>query len=363
MSIAIRSETSGSANGASSIVTITKPSSVSDNDYLVVFLGVGDDLTVAGSPAGWTSYQHGTSTGNDRQMLIAYKKITNAAGEPASYDFSVETGDNAAWWIGSLSGVDGTNPVDVMGSWADLSNDLTPAAPSITTTSASSLVFAAWASNYISSATMPNGWNTRINNKINTTIGLNVASRTALDSGSATGNVEITTAQTGMETTCVQIAFVNYVPPTYQLTTGCPINILSSEAPSLIQHYGALTVYQPSDLLQSENAVLTYHPAPVNLVVGDSQQILYSDSFELEYHATITVSDSQNILYSENTTLTQNHILIVSDSTNLHSSDSPVLAIAFNIVVTDSQNVLYSENITFPSGTIKQKWMLLMTAQ
>lgn len=252
MAISIRSETTGTGNGnASDQISITKPSSVADGDYLVVILGAGDDAPSVAAPADWTTGDWlGNATGNDKQIGIFYKKITNAAGEPSSYTFTLGNADNGAWWIGSLSGVDPTTPQDetMSGNAVSLSNDTTPAAPSINTATNGAFVLAGWATNFWNDATMPGGdWANRANNLANTTVGFSVVSKTQATAG-ATNAVEITSATSGMETVCGQWAFRPYV--------ATPINISLATA-SLSAGGQALTIVKGAVSIALATALVT----------------------------------------------------------------------------------------------------------
>lgn len=285
MAITIRSETSGSANGnASNQIVVTKPSSVSNGDHLVIFIGSGNDTTTITAPAGWVNeYYHSTATGNDRGLAMAYKPISNAAGEPSTYTFTFSSSDNAVWWIGSLSGILPTTPTSAC-TIADLSNATSPAAPSLTTTAGSSMVFAVWATNYWTSATMPGGkWETRLNNKNNATVSLNVASFISEASGSATGDVTVTSATTGMETTCGQFEFINWSTPL--LVNGDGSHVLTSDEVSLTKYDPTVTlaIQNASSLLTSDNIALTKYEPILTLTAQDALSVLSSDNLTLTY--------------------------------------------------------------------------------
>ena len=211
MAIEIRTIRENIVTGnASNQVSVTKPLTVLDNDYIVVIMGVGDDLPNMAPPADWTTGNLlASAAGNDEQIGIFYKKITNAAGEPASYTFTVGSGDTAIYWCASMSGIDLTTPEDetMAGNAVALANDLSPAAPSITVATAGAFVFAGWATNFWTNATAPGGaWTTRRLNYQGGTCSFSLVSKVMAAPG-ATGDVEIVSTTTGQETVCGQWAF------------------------------------------------------------------------------------------------------------------------------------------------------------
>lgn len=213
MAIAVRSETTNTGTGdINGQMSVAKPADVQTGDVLVCIMGAGDDAPAIAAPGDWTQGdQSGDATGNDRQIGIFYKVITNGAGEPSAYTFSVGFADNAAWWIGSLSGVDTSNPQDeaMTGNSVLVQNSATPAAPEITTATPNAFVLAGWATNFDSTQTMPGGsWATRANNIALTNIAVNVASQTfAAAGGTGAGGVSLSNGTATAETQCGQWAF------------------------------------------------------------------------------------------------------------------------------------------------------------
>jgi hypothetical protein len=197
--LAIRSETTGAftTNVSTGQFSVNKPGDVQNGDLLVCILGKMDDPDVA-PPAGWTTGEEGAGTAeNDVFGGIYYKKITDAASEPATYTFdSAGTSEEGGYWIGSLSGIDPTTPEDVdfdtgAGAFAYLANDSSPNAPAVTTVTNGAIAFAVWVVNQDSDATMPGGsWLTRAED-VGTGI-FYAASQIFPTGGTSTGTPEIT---------------------------------------------------------------------------------------------------------------------------------------------------------------------------
>jgi len=207
--IAIRSQTTGSGttNASTGTFTVNKPASVSDGDYLVCIIGkkaanVGASVA---PPLGWTTGdQLGTTTENDVYGGTFYKKITNAAGEPATYTFdSNGTSETFGYWTGSLSGIDQTTPEDVgfssgTGQWGYLQNDNGPALPLVTTVTPGAFALGAWSLNSDTVTTqVGSSWANRAND-----VGglLNVMSQTVASAGTATGTAKLAAVASGQET-------------------------------------------------------------------------------------------------------------------------------------------------------------------
>lgn len=129
------------ATGNSASLTVDKPSNLADND--VVVLGVeqrdrGSDPALA-PPSGFTE-EYEIRYANNVDVAMAYKVITDAASEPASYTYTSGEEENWTAAAGRVSGADTTDPTDVSGTDTGDSSD--PVAPSITTTIADTLLLA-----------------------------------------------------------------------------------------------------------------------------------------------------------------------------------------------------------------------------
>lgn len=206
--IAVRSQTTGSGttNASTGTFTVNKPASVSDNDYLVCIIGKKNGtMNTINTPLGWVlGDQRFDTAQNDVYGGIFYKKITNAAGEPAAYTFdSNGTSETFGYWIGSLSGIDQTTPEDVSfsagtGQWRYLENDRTPDLPSVTTVTPEAFALGAWSVNSDTATTQVGGsWADKAND-----VGglLNVMSQTIASAGTATGPANLSGIANWQET-------------------------------------------------------------------------------------------------------------------------------------------------------------------
>lgn len=212
MAITIHSEATGKGQGAfGDTFSISKPSSVSDNDYLVAVVGMSNDTPALAPPIDWTTGDIvAGSSGTDLQLGIFYKKITSAAGEPTSYTFTAGFVDSICYWIGALTGVDLTTPEDetMSGNAAYRVNDTSPTASSITTATNGAFVLAGWFTCVdVIGTTLPGGsWDTRVDDLNQNSNQLNVVSQTFSSNG-ATGNVDLTDVSSSAETGAGQWAF------------------------------------------------------------------------------------------------------------------------------------------------------------
>ncbi|MEM9336469.1 MAG: DUF2341 domain-containing protein [Patescibacteria group bacterium] len=181
------------ATGAT--VVLTTPSVVT-NDVLVVIIGKDDDPTVS-APAGWTEIAtRGENAEADVFGGAWYRVVTDATTEPATHTFTNNDGtDEIAYWIGSLSGVDVTSPLDVATTWDYQLNDNSPAAESITTVTDKAQVFAAWMVIGDTNVDMPLDWETLVEDSLSpagNTDRLFAVSTKLQEEFGATGDAEIT---------------------------------------------------------------------------------------------------------------------------------------------------------------------------
>lgn len=110
-------DTDSEPNG-SGVTTLTapKPTGLANGHIWVVFIALSEDATdrTITKPASFTLEQR-----SDRANVVAgavyYKVITNAAGEPASYDWTISGGASWTLYSNALTGVDTSTPVDVSG--------------------------------------------------------------------------------------------------------------------------------------------------------------------------------------------------------------------------------------------------------
>ena len=175
--ISIRSEAVGTDTGdGSNEITVTAPATMANGDYLVLIIGVGDEdpivSTTATAPFPWTKVDSNYSaSGNNIQEAIFYKYIVDYTAE-TTYTFTVGNADNAAWWIGSLSGIDASNPEDeiMSGNTINLDNNASPNAAEIFTTTDGAFVLAGWATNYDATVTLPEISDNFVDNSIDSVL-------------------------------------------------------------------------------------------------------------------------------------------------------------------------------------------------
>lgn len=187
---------------------VIRPSVVSNNDYVVILVGVGDDAPVIGGPAGFTSILGIGNAGNDCQSGLFYKKITNAGAESSVYGLTGGATDIICYYTAAVSGLDGTTALDTNSAWAYQENTTSPIATSVVTATDGALVFAAWQTpGTTATPTMPGGsWTTlaqnitEVNNKFSTVYQI-------FSSAGSTGNTSITGCNAGDDTLAAQFAF------------------------------------------------------------------------------------------------------------------------------------------------------------
>ena len=124
-------------------LTLNKPSDAAEGDLLLANVSVNGGYPAGiTAPSGWTL---AARTDNDTNVSIAtYTKVVGAS-EPSSYTWTINPQARAVGGITRYSGVDTTNPIDVVGT--STGRGTTATAPSVTTTVASDTVVALFATN------------------------------------------------------------------------------------------------------------------------------------------------------------------------------------------------------------------------
>ena len=196
-SITLRSgaQSGGGTTNGSGNFSVTKPSSVSNGDYLVCIVGRDDNAGSYPTISGWTNVNAGTSTGNDTSVTISYKYISNAAGEPATYTCATEdSGEEYYYYCCALSGVDATTPQDVSFAWTNVNGVSTFTAPSVTTVTNGAFVFAVSYCDNDSDMTPPGSpWTTLLDDGVYSANNLSISYMTKSPAG-ATNNASFTNA-------------------------------------------------------------------------------------------------------------------------------------------------------------------------
>lgn len=122
------------ANGAPGAVT--KPTGLADGDVLITTMGTS---AASGTPpSGFTTIGSATTSASER-VTVAYKVVTSAAGEPASYTWTGASGRSSVA-ITAYSGVDNTTPIDMAAATA---TGTASVALSNTTVTANAMLYAA----------------------------------------------------------------------------------------------------------------------------------------------------------------------------------------------------------------------------
>jgi RHS repeat-associated protein len=133
---AFRSAASATTTGAT--LTINKPSGVAANDVLIASIALTPSSVAIAPPSGWTLIRRSDNAGPTSNSLAVYYKVAGAA-EPSSYPWGVSGASFTVGGIQAFSGVDTASPIDVEYGQSTPSAT-THATPSITTTTANSMI-------------------------------------------------------------------------------------------------------------------------------------------------------------------------------------------------------------------------------
>jgi len=150
MAIAIVNTTNATVAAAGTTgITVTKPGSLANGHVMYAFISRTDyALTNKWTCSGWTDISpatHGSATGNDTELTILRKVVTNAGGEPANYTFvnTHATSYQICGFIVALSGVNNTTPEDItVPAYGFNSNAPNPASLNATSATATAFVIA-----------------------------------------------------------------------------------------------------------------------------------------------------------------------------------------------------------------------------
>jgi hypothetical protein len=131
------------ASGANGGLTVAVPSLLRDGDVLYAFLTKNDDVGTVATPAGWTQLgQFITSTEDDFTTGLWRRVVTSAAAEPASYRFthSDTSAEAMSGYIVAVRGANTIRPEDAALGHVARTNNRSPGAASVTTTTPFALV-------------------------------------------------------------------------------------------------------------------------------------------------------------------------------------------------------------------------------
>jgi len=201
--------TFGSGAIAGSSITTTRPD-IADNTVLVAIIGKDDDNGTFTPPAGWTAIDTlAFATGDQMHTGAWYKAVPSASAEPATYNFGInDNGESYSWWMGALVNVDMATPLDVATTWTNYQNELSVAAPSVSTVTNGAVAIAAW---YVSDDNEVNlsdtAWSTQVEDLIGSdNNSLQVQARPIATAG-ATGDVYANGVAIANETQAAQFVF------------------------------------------------------------------------------------------------------------------------------------------------------------
>lgn len=121
---------SNALNGSAGSLTLNCPTGVSDGDYLVMGITVGNNRTITGVPAGWTQDYNASHAG--LKQFYVYVKL--AASEPASWTWTFSgSGASTVAACAAIQDLDQITPLNISGGQTNASS-VNITAPSVTTT-------------------------------------------------------------------------------------------------------------------------------------------------------------------------------------------------------------------------------------
>ena len=120
-------------------LNVATPSGTTANDVMIAAIGVRPATVAITPPSGWTLVRR-VDNGTNISLAV-YRKVAGAS-EPASHAWGVSGATYAVAGIQSFAGVDTTNPIDVENGQATATS-LTHATPSVTTTTANTMLVTA----------------------------------------------------------------------------------------------------------------------------------------------------------------------------------------------------------------------------
>ncbi len=138
--IIFKSATSTSLNGASTTITVNKPTGVIHGDTEVAMISYRPNTETVTAPTGWVLENNQTNSFDDADGMATYVLLAGAS-EPSSYTWTLSSGSTgSAGAIEDFSGVSPTTPVNAVSSTAPLDNSYTQNAPSVTSTISGAMV-------------------------------------------------------------------------------------------------------------------------------------------------------------------------------------------------------------------------------
>ena len=133
---AFRAAASATTTGAT--LTITKPTGTAANDVLIASIAVTPSTATITPPSGWTLVRRTDNAGPTSNSLAVYSKVAGGS-EPASYAWTLSGSSFTTGGVQAFTGINTTTPIDVENGQTTASAT-THATPSITTSTANSII-------------------------------------------------------------------------------------------------------------------------------------------------------------------------------------------------------------------------------
>ena len=143
---------------------------MADGDLAVICATASDNIVISVNETGWTTDTNfQIATGSDAAVLLSYKVITNAAGEPANYTVDITGGTNKSMRgvMVLYQGVDQDNPIDQTSTTNEQTNSATHDPASIETQTPGAYVLSLIVGTITTGATpatQPSGYTKRAEN-------------------------------------------------------------------------------------------------------------------------------------------------------------------------------------------------------
>lgn len=129
------------ASGRTVSIAKADISGLADDDYVVVALSQDNDTGGNWTLSGWTFVsQKNTIIGRDTNTALAYKHISDVSSEPTTWDFALTTTTEKAAAAIAIRNVDTSSPIDATVVDTEGTNDSTPDADDITTSTDGAMV-------------------------------------------------------------------------------------------------------------------------------------------------------------------------------------------------------------------------------
>jgi PQQ enzyme-like repeat protein/putative pyrroloquinoline-quinone-binding quinoprotein len=186
----VAAASAGAASGTLTL-TINKPTGTLQNHVMIASIGVRPNTATITPPSGWTLVQRVDNANATASSLAVYYKVAGAS-EGASYAWTFNTSTGSAGGIQTFSGVETTAPIEAEDG-QNTASSLTHATPSVTTTTARTMIVTSYSFATAATWTPPSGM----------TEGFDVASGAIASTGQSTEGsyvLQTTPGATGAKT-------------------------------------------------------------------------------------------------------------------------------------------------------------------